>query len=380
MNVDASSKNCAEAPPQRIEAGDCNATVSDCFATASSKCDSLADCRSFTIHVNDQQCSSTAGRWALFTLGNESFSRRNDDWVAYAKPPAPPPTPTPPPPPTPPGACASPVDCSLNGLCTAGACVCDAPWHGDACELLQRLPAAPGGIYGWSPNVTSWGGNVIQHNGTWHLYATEMAGKGCGLHVWGNQSTVVHATAASVEGPYERRSEAVGMEGHNPQAIVVNGSWYIFHIGTGTTARPPHDCSELLGLEGAKEGSAAPAAFPPFSSPSPAPSWPAPPLASSAGGGTIHKSASPEGPFSPIAAAGYSGCNNPSPFLHPNGTLLLACTWSLRSAPRPEGPWGSPTAIPVPNTRSRTWEGDEVLPRGCACAGCVETSLCAQDD
>jgi hypothetical protein len=155
MNVDASPKNSAEAPPQRIAAGDCNATVSDCCTTASSKCDTLAECRSFKIHVNDQQCSSTARRWALFTLGNESFSRRNDDWVAYAKPPAPPPAPTPPPPPTPPGACASPVDvdCSLNGLCTAGACVRDAPWHGGACELLQRLPAAPGGICGYSLSV-----------------------------------------------------------------------------------------------------------------------------------------------------------------------------------------------------------------------------------
>ena len=33
-------------------------------------------------------------------------------------------------------ACATDFDCSLNGLCSSGACACDSPWSGAACETL----------------------------------------------------------------------------------------------------------------------------------------------------------------------------------------------------------------------------------------------------
>ena len=98
-------------------------------------------------------------------------------------------------------ACDSDLNCSLNGICTNGACKCDSPWSGESCGLLSRAPSPAGGIYGYATNVTSWGGNIIQKNNTWHLFVAEMAGKGCGLHVWGKQSTVVHATSKTLAGP-----------------------------------------------------------------------------------------------------------------------------------------------------------------------------------
>ena len=35
--------------------------------------------------------------------------------------------------------CTTNIDCSLNGLCTAGTCVCDKPWGGSGCGTLQYL-------------------------------------------------------------------------------------------------------------------------------------------------------------------------------------------------------------------------------------------------
>jgi hypothetical protein len=90
-----------------------------------------------------------------------------------------------------------------------------------------------------------------------------------------------------------------------------------------------------------------------YARPGSAPRAPAHP---DAGGSTIHRSADPAGPFLPVASEGYTGCNNPSPFVHQNGTLFLACTWSLHSAPRPEGPWRTVAALRPPSTNTRHWE------------------------
>ena len=60
----------------------------------------------------------------------------------------------------------TPLDCSLNGLCTGGACVCDTPWTGTgrptACRSLQIAPGAVRlydvplcSFHGNSPNSTS---------------------------------------------------------------------------------------------------------------------------------------------------------------------------------------------------------------------------------
>ena len=60
--------------------------------------------------------------------------------------------------------CRTDSDCSLNGLCTAGICACDAPWAGNRCQTLQLAVGLLGlhGIplcayHGDGPNATSWG-------------------------------------------------------------------------------------------------------------------------------------------------------------------------------------------------------------------------------
>ena len=51
-------------------------------------------------------------------------------------------------------------DCSLNGVCSAGACTCDSPWVGVACETLQYAvtPASGKNLFTGDPNLNTWNG------------------------------------------------------------------------------------------------------------------------------------------------------------------------------------------------------------------------------
>ncbi len=113
------------------------------------------------------------------------------------------------------------------------------------------------------------------------------------------------------------------------------------------------------------------AAPPPPPSPSPPPSpWSA--------GSTLHSSRSLAGPWVPVLP-GPTKCNNPSPFLHPNGTLFLACTWTLRRSlsGAATGPWSEPWPIDArrplgtwecvadPSTHSRPWSRASIDDTAC---------------
>jgi hypothetical protein len=115
--------------------------------------------------------------------------------------------------------------------------------------------------------------------------------------------------------------------------------WYLIHIGDADSNSTIADCPHNVGPTPPKHR------MPPTQHP-------------------IHRSTSgPAGPFLPIEIEGPpddadglgAGCNNPSPLLHPNGTLYLACTWSLRRAPAPEGPWSEAWSIAPADATGRTW-------------------------
>lgn len=207
-----------------------------------------------------------------------------------------------------PSGCASDLDCSLNGLCGEdGLCACDVPWSGETCGLLVMEPAAPGGLYGFDPNVTSWGGNVLEgDDGLFHLFVSEIDG---GLASWTQKSQCVHATSANIQGPFQRADVAVGAQCHNTAPIrdPVSGEYLIFHIGSGP----------------------------------------------SSGSSFMHHSSSPDGPWLP-ALTTPGGCNNPAPEFHPNGTLFVICSsGDVTSAPSWDGPWTAKRSI---GSRPFGWE------------------------
>jgi len=217
-----------------------------------------------------------------------------------------------------PSSSACPLDCSLNGVCSDGVCTCDLPWTGEHCDRISVAPALPGGIYGYAPNVSSWGGNsVLGDDGQWHLFVAEMATGG--LKGWGHYSECTHAVGASQQGPFRKVQEALPMWCHNPFTVrdPKDGTYYLFHIGSGNDTRS--------------------ADF-------------------------MHYSKSPYGPWT-AAATKPSSCNNPAPMFHPNGTLFLVCSHNYisRASSHPLDPANvyhthQMVKTGAPNDPDRHWE------------------------
>lgn len=205
--------------------------------------------------------------------------------------------------------CTGEDGCSMNGVCVDKTrCECDPGWKGDDCSVLARLPRprnASAAAYGFDPNVTSWGGNIILgDDGLFHLFVAEMAddvGSFCGLKTWTSHSRVVHATAASPLGPFEKRDVALPQQAHNPSPVRgLDGRWYLFHIGSAS-GNPVSNCSEP-DLEQHQRS--------------------APNDMSGDGGRFLHIATSPFGPWKAMPNL---GCNNPAPLQHPNGTWFVGC-------------------------------------------------------
>lgn len=157
------------------------------------------------------------------------------------------------------GACATDLDCQLNGECKGGTCACDAAWSGNAnCSALALLPAAARNGYGWENSTTSsWGGGVLYDadSATWVMQVDEM-NMHCGLGTWGHNSHSILATSKQAAGPYTRRAVLVDSWAHGstPGRDPKSGNWLFNHMGDGTTAKHCDLCSDGVTPVGAKSG------------------------------------------------------------------------------------------------------------------------------
>jgi len=203
----------------------------------------------------------------------------------------------------------------LNGECTRGSCVCDKGWTGANCTLLNLKPAPAVGAYGYSPNVTAWGGIPVLVGDTYHLLNTEIINH-CGLCTWSSNSRVIHATSTTLLGPYTFQNEALPIWSHNPHIVVDNSSgipiYLLFHIGSAEGGNGKN--CEFVAKDNVS------------------------PLVN----GVLHTALDPAGPWTPQNPPGLGDCNNPAPYVFPNGMIYLVCSQggnNLFTAPNWKGPW-----------------------------------------
>ena len=207
-------------------------------------------------------------------------------------------------------ACKTELDCQLNGLCTAGKCVCDPAWKGGNCSTLNLLPAKMQNGYGsLGSNTSSWGGGVLQDpkSGKWFMFVSEM-NMGCGLGTWGGNSRCVLAESATPNGPFSFVQVVVDSwcHGATPGRDPFSGKWLFNHMGNGQAKGGSCTlCNNGTTPRGAKKGPC-----------------------TTGGAGTVDTGAAltadaPTGPYT--AQPHMTNGANCEPFFHPDGTLFMAC-------------------------------------------------------
>lgn len=214
-------------------------------------------------------------------------------------------------------ACSTDADCEHLGVCTAGACACDAGWVGQTCGTLDLVPSPPdSGLR--QANSSNWCGTILRDEANaslFHSYNADFGGCANGLNIWLSGSRVIHATASSAVGPYTPvwadggAEVAVAAEAHNPQAVrAPDGSYLLFDSYGGPDAGCPLTANYTTC---GGSGTCAPKM----------------PSGGGVGWWVYHRASSPAGPWAPVNVTVDFPCFSknltPSPFFHPNGTFFL---------------------------------------------------------
>ena len=235
--------------------------------------------------------------------------------------------------------CAGVLDCSLNGNCVAGRCVCGAGWAGPSCALLDLEPAVHGeGLLGINSSNSSWG-NMVQRwpttgpnagDGRWYM-AADIMDRSCGMHSYGSNSRCVMAAADNASGPYEVVGGVLDAFCHGSSLgrDPLSGRWIHGHLGDGCAGEADCPTGDYRGCLQCSGGV------------TPAAAW-----GRNAEHGSCTKASalrnvstaliadSPLGPWRPITG-GTSGANgtgfintpNAEPFFLRNGTLFFSQGW-----------------------------------------------------
>ena len=153
-------------------------------------------------------------------------------------------------------ACSSIDDCSANGECVAGVCVCDAAFTGKSCAVFNLLPLRPSEGEGYrryelgGSRVSSWCGAVLLgDDGKYHMWSSEMS-NGAGIKAWNTNSQIVHAVADNPERPWDFKRQGVVFEAwsHEPSVVRAPTGEYVMYFSSTVGHGPDENAFPCTGV------------------------------------------------------------------------------------------------------------------------------------
>ena len=123
--------------------------------------------------------------------------------------------------------CTSDLDCSLNGVCSAGSCSCDKPWRGVGCQVMgyaAQTPASAKDLFPINRSHNTWNGPIVGPvDGQYHLF-DPLYGNYTGIKSLFRVEWIMHGVASKIEGPYDWTSKPTLPGGINPAQLTFNDS------------------------------------------------------------------------------------------------------------------------------------------------------------
>lgn len=133
-------------------------------------------------------------------------------------------------------ACNSALNCSLNGVCESGRCICDKPWQGAVCgELAYAVTEASAkNIYDTERNT--WNGPIVTAlDGMLHTFVPIYK-----VGSLGGPTSILHGVATVATGPWDwSRPDLPTQGGENPAFVTFtnNSGATIYSMWMGGTVR-----------------------------------------------------------------------------------------------------------------------------------------------
>ena len=124
------------------------------------------------------------------------------------------------------GSCKSDLECSLNGVCTAGTCVCVKPWGGASCGVLQYATTPRSGHSIFDQNFThnTWNGPIVGPvDGKYHAFIP-LYGNFTGIKSLFRVMYIMHGLSDAIAGPYSWFKEPTLPGGINPAFLTYTNS------------------------------------------------------------------------------------------------------------------------------------------------------------
>ena len=137
--------------------------------------------------------------------------------------------------------CASAADCSHNGHCASGLCICNPGWNGSRCASIRW--SGTGAHRAFNDSLWTWGGSPVRGpDGLIHMFASELSND-CGVLHYSSNSRVIHLTATSPLGRFTRRAVALAprpppawdsgaVHGPTVHALPGGRGWALYYTGT----------------------------------------------------------------------------------------------------------------------------------------------------